>query len=194
MIIFNFQFSISRKRGGFTLTELVVAMGLFLVAITLSVGGFVRVLKTQRGVNHLISVNSNASIILEQIAREIRTGYSLEVANFTEPVCPYPGLDELSFINAKGNKVSYKAENSEVIRRECALLNCGGKSFLPVTASNISVQRFCFAMTNPSQSPRTDPWRLTMFLSLGSSKPEFAGNALNIQTTVSSRILPMYLQ
>src|SRR3989338_8148216 len=59
---------------GFTIIELLVAVGLFSVVVAIAVGGFARALRTQRQTQLLLAANSNASEVLESIAREIRTG------------------------------------------------------------------------------------------------------------------------
>ncbi len=64
-----------RARGGFTLVELLVAIGLFAVIATIASGGFISALRTQRRVASLISAESNVTLVLEQMAREERTGY-----------------------------------------------------------------------------------------------------------------------
>jgi prepilin-type N-terminal cleavage/methylation domain-containing protein len=63
------------SRKGFTLVEVLVAMGIFVIVIAIATGGFVNSLRTQRQVASLISAQSNASLVLEQMAREIRTGF-----------------------------------------------------------------------------------------------------------------------
>ena len=58
--------------SGFTLVELLVAIGVFSILISVAVGTFARALRTQRQTAALIAANSNASLVLEQMAREIR--------------------------------------------------------------------------------------------------------------------------
>ncbi|MEK9194703.1 MAG: type II secretion system protein [Patescibacteria group bacterium] len=191
MKIFNFQFSIFKNKSGFTLTELVVAIGIFLVAITIAVGGFVRALKTQRIVNHLMSVNSNASIVLEQMVREIRTSHTLTPRDLPRGSCP-ANFEELDLVNSKNKLVTYSGGNGAISRRECDESGCGvGDLFLPLTASNILIERLCFESVH--EVPE-DPWRVTLFLKVGSSNPDLEGNALNLETTISSRILPSDVQ
>lgn len=66
---------VKNNRKGFTLVELLVAMGIFTIVISIATGGFISSLRTQRQVASLISAQSNASLVLEQMAREIRTGF-----------------------------------------------------------------------------------------------------------------------
>ncbi len=60
---------------GFTIVELLVAMGIFLIVVEIAVGGFVNALRAQKQVAALIAAEGNADLALEQMAREIRTGY-----------------------------------------------------------------------------------------------------------------------
>jgi prepilin-type N-terminal cleavage/methylation domain-containing protein len=63
------------KRSGFTLVELLVAIALFSIVVVIASSGFVSALRTQRQVASLISTQSNMTLVLEQMAREVRTGY-----------------------------------------------------------------------------------------------------------------------
>jgi prepilin-type N-terminal cleavage/methylation domain-containing protein len=185
------KFAGRNLRAGFTLTELVVAMGVFLVVMTVAVGGFVRALKTQRFVNHLMEVNSNASIILEQMARELRGGYSATTTSSASPSCPPGQNDILEFTNSKNNKVTYTARGFAILKQECAGSDCSNSSFEPLTAPNLAVQRLCFIKVQPQSN---DPWRITFLMKIGSFNPELQGSVINLQTTVSLRILPADLQ
>ncbi len=62
-------------RKGFTLVELLITVALFTIIIAIAVGTFTNALRTQRQVSSLISAESNVSLSLEQMARDIRTGY-----------------------------------------------------------------------------------------------------------------------
>jgi prepilin-type N-terminal cleavage/methylation domain-containing protein len=62
-------------KKGFTLIEMLVTVSLFAIIITIAVGGFVNAERTQRQVSSLISAQSNVSLALEQMSRDIRTGY-----------------------------------------------------------------------------------------------------------------------
>ena len=91
-------------RRGFTLIELVVAIAVFAVIVSVAVGGFVGALRSQRQVSALISVNNNVSLALEEMAREIRTG-----RNFCDLAFPCPADGSgLTFFNAHGDLVTYQ--------------------------------------------------------------------------------------
>lgn len=62
-------------RKGFTLVELLISIALFSVLVSVAVGGFVRALRTERQVSAMMSAESNVSIGLEEMTREMRLGY-----------------------------------------------------------------------------------------------------------------------
>ena len=90
------------KRHGFTIIELLIAMGLFAILISVVSGIFVRSLRAQRVTVALIAANNNASLAIEQMAREIRTGQSFSAV-----------IDQLRFINAKGETVTYRWNDTD---------------------------------------------------------------------------------
>ncbi len=180
----NLYFS---SRKGFTLVELIVAMSLFIIGIVIIIGTFVRALRTERVITHLMSVNSNTSLVLEQMAREMRTGYSFVVVAGPNSSCALGG-GELAFTNAKGNSITYKMQGTEIDRQECALADCSRSSFSPLTAGDISVSQACFLNTQPD--PTRDPWRITVTLRTGSLNADLSSNLINLQTTIASRVMP----
>ena len=62
------------NKKGFTMIELLVAMGLFVVVMGIASTVFVQSLRAQRSIVALMAANDNASLSLEQMMREIRTG------------------------------------------------------------------------------------------------------------------------
>src|SRR5579863_5544609 len=104
------------QRRGFTLIELLIAVSLFAIAVAIAAGGFVRALRTQRQLIALVSANSSASLAIEQIAREIRTGTDFTCS--TGIPNAYNGLTctDLSFVDATGQQVTYALQNSTLVQ------------------------------------------------------------------------------
>src|SRR3989344_7516136 len=86
-----------KDNQGFTLMELLVAMTVFLTVIGLSSGIFIQTLRSQRTITSISESMNSATLALEQIAREMRTGFNFE--NPTE--------DRISFTDGYGNYVAY---------------------------------------------------------------------------------------
>lgn len=167
--------------GGFTLMELMVAMTIFIILMVIVSGGFVNAIKTQRSMTQLMSVNNNASLVLEQMVREIRTGYGFTL-NDQGGGCS----NRLEFINFASNTVVYSLSEDRVWRSEAAA------PAQALTATNVDIERLCFVST-PAVRESEDifPWRITILLRVGARDNLGENSALNVQTTVSPRILPL---
>ncbi len=156
------------KRRGFTVIELMVAMSMFVVLIGVATGTFLETLRVQRIVTELSAANNNATQAIEQISREIRTGYSFEQS--TPP-------DILKFINYKNETIIYKMENSDKIARS----NDGGSTWNAITAPEVKVKRFnVYVTTGANVMPR-----VTVVISIAGPK----NIDVDLQTTISSRVI-----
>jgi len=164
------QFSIFNLRG-FTIIELLVAMGLFVILVGIASGGFIKVLRMQRLIVELMSANDNVSSALEQMAREIRMGYDFNKISETE----------LQFVNTYDIKVSYKLNDKTIERcvEESGLWNCK-----KITAEKVNISNFKINLLDNNDYPP----RITISLSAGVNDKYFENTPINIQTTISSRI------
>lgn len=163
-------------KKGFTLVELLVAMSLFLVLIGIATGGFIRVLRTQRAIPELMAVNDNAVLTLEQMAREIRTGY-----NFSKI-----SENELQFVNANNIVVFYRLNEGAIERgTEDPFLR---RTYKKITADNIRVLNFNISLLGDSAGDGFPP-RITITLSVTGKSKYLETISTNIQTTISSRVL-----
>lgn len=179
MRTFLFSYSVS-SRSGFTLIEFLIALGLFAIVVSVAVGGFVRALVVQRQLVGLASANSNVSLAVEQMAREIRTG--------TDFSCNAEPCDELRFLNARGNEVIYKwiddGDISSIQRREVCTqsVGCSGTGdFENITGTNVDISDLRFLLfTTPVP-------RVTISLGLAARESSIRSTVVRIQTTVSAR-------
>lgn len=157
-------------KRGFTLVETTVALGIFAILVTIASAGYIRAVRTQRQVTALIAANSNVSLMIEQMAREIRTsfGFSLNGSN-------------LVFINANGNEVEYRFNNNAVERREET------SGFIPVSADNVTVTNLGFITSGKDFGDPTFPTRIVILLSVAPKESTLQGGILHLQTTISPR-------
>jgi GxxExxY protein len=170
--------STTNTKRGFTLIELLIAMMLFIVLLSIAVGGFIRALRTQRAVTALMEANDNVSFALEQMAREIRTGY-----HFTKL-----SDSELQFVNAENLVVWYRLNNGIIERgTESVTLQ---RTYKKITADSVKISNFNIGLFGAEDGDGYPP-RITISLSVNIRGPgvEKLGISTNIQTTVSSMIL-----
>jgi len=179
-----------RSAAGFTLIELVISIGVFSILVTLAVGSIARSLRTQRQLSAMIAANTNVSLALEQMAREIRTGYSFAPASGV--VCNDSSVpcisDELEFENAGGDLVAYRLVNNSIER--IVTPQSGQDEIGYLTGNDAEVTYLSFVLVGKDARDKRPP-RITIAISMapqGSTRDvALQGIETNLQTTVSSR-------
>jgi prepilin-type N-terminal cleavage/methylation domain-containing protein len=181
----------SNNNKGFTIVELLIAVALFSVVISITSGVFIRSLRTQRIITSFIAANSNASLAMEQMAREIRTG---------QDFCSGPNIgcaadsgifQELIFTNARGQQAKYELSEPRTIGLntiQSIMRSADGGTPLPVTADNVNINYFSFYLTGHELGDGGNP-RITITLGIGATGVPFSDALINLQTTVSSRVV-----
>jgi prepilin-type N-terminal cleavage/methylation domain-containing protein len=165
---------------GFTMVELIVAMSVFIVLLTVAVGAFVKIMRTQRGLVDRMAVNSNTGLVLEQIIREIRTGYFF--CGDGTSACNINSASSIKFINHEGKSISYSLSGGAITQ------TIGGDSVV-LTAADVLIKDLNFQVTQANGSI-CNPWRITVKMKIASRDSETERD-VKIQSTVSSRVLPV---
>lgn len=177
-----------KQNSGFTLAELLVAMAVFVVIVTVASGVFIRSIQNENRLTAVMGIQSNLDSALEQMAREIRGGYLFNNLTTGSRTCGTSGAfsngySSITFAGPNGT-TTYSLAGGR-IERDGEYL----------TSKDVNVQDLCFVVsqignTYPAQS--CNPWRVNIFLDAAP-----AVNSANtyvtpfyLQTTVSSRVLP----
>ncbi len=160
-------FKFISSKSAYTLIEVLVAMGIFLIVTAIAMGGFVRALSTNRESLNLMAANSNASAVIEQMTREIRTG-----SNFV--INPD---DSLSFDNAEGLFITYGFSGNQIIRDD------GVDGNQNITDSNIFVEYLKFKSLLEGQNY---PHRIQVNLGLRPRDSDPNSGLIHLQTSISS--------
>lgn len=177
-----------RMRSGYTLIELVVGISVFVISVSIATAAFISALRTERAAANLMALNSNTSLMIEQLMREVRTGYDIQSVS-ESVVCAESGLySRLDFFNSsRGNQVSYRwnDELESLERMECVNNDCSSSEFESLVASDMRVKKMCFDVLNENSVPR-----VAVFMTVGSKNPDLDSKSVNIETVVSARIIP----
>lgn len=160
------------KNKGFTIVELMVAMSLFLILVAVAVGTFIQTLKTQRIIVELSAANDNATQAMEQMTREVRTGFNF--VDSTDLI--------LKFINYRSESVSYKLVGNSIAR--CTGECLSDTDFKPITAVEVKVEKLKFVVSGQELTDDL-PTRVTITLTVAGPKDI----KVNLETTISSRVI-----
>lgn len=163
------------------MVELLIAIGLFLGVVTIGVGGFVRALRSIRENAALVSASGNASLALEQMAREMRTGYDFCVNGQS---CGLP--TQISFKNAKGDVVSYESVNG-IVERTCEGTCDEEPGTASMTPEAVTIKDLRFTVFGNEPGDNYQP-RVTISLTVGTKEIGTQNSVTTFQTTVSSRL------
>lgn len=180
------------SRRGFTVAELLVATGIFSTIVTIAVGVFIQALRTERILLRLMAINNNAGAAIEQIAREVRTGYRFCEASYADPENIGPCLaaednDFLTFTNYRGEEVMY-ALQVDVDGHGTITRSVGGRE-VPIIAADVDVLNVWFTVSQ--QDEICAPWLVTIFIEFESSDASITQQKSYLQTSVVSRTLPV---
>jgi prepilin-type N-terminal cleavage/methylation domain-containing protein len=199
------------QRQGFTLVELLVSIALFSILVSIAAGGFVNALRTERQAAAMMAAESNVSIALEQMAREMRTGYLFcnDIANNGNPtaICQNPGSvygtainpssgctvdistnpstwlcrNFLEYYNAQSEKVDYLLTSDGTLER-----SVDGDTPQAITGDNVSIQYLTFTLFGNVEGDHWNP-RVTVSVGVAPHDSTVNWTTANLETTVSAR-------
>ena len=155
---------------GFTMVEVIIGMFLFITVISASTTVFINAMRTQRAIVALLAVQSNISLAIEQIAREVRTGENFSLDS-----------EGLAFTNAKDQKVIYR-KNGDFIEK--VVDGAAGR----MTADNVVVGKLKFILKGNLPTDGRPP-QVTILMSFSPKNSIMKDVTADIQTTISSRVL-----
>lgn len=152
-----------------TIIELLLALSIFSIFITIAIGGFIQALGNQKLTLLLMEGNDTVSLAIEQISREVRTGTDFSVSSDGRT---------LSFKNARKNSILFTLDDIEGrIRR----VENGSEGFITSKNPNVRVSRFNIQKTG------VNPERITISLRVAISYKSIGDITTDIQTTIAPR-------
>lgn len=180
---------------GFTLIEMIVAVGIFSAVMLISVGAILSIHNAQRRAIAMQNVQDNLRFAVETIAKEARTGTSFHCDfdigdRFAPRRCP-EGADSFVFLNARNETVAYRVQGTQIERGEYDP-GTGAFDFFPITAQNVTIDRFIFYVIGTNDPPSFTPDgfqpRITVIVG-GRAEVKNQSIRLDLQTTISQRLL-----
>lgn len=178
---------------GFSLIELLVAVALFVVVMTVSVGTLLALVDANSKAQSLKSVINNLNFALDSMTRTLRTGYRYH-CNSAANVAALPttrrdcasGDTGISVVDDRGQRVGYRLLNETVQRRVIGI--DGDSGWVPLTSPDVRINEMLFYVTNTSLSDDTQPL-VTIGIRGEAGQQTKIESSFNIQTTVTQRVL-----
>jgi len=209
----------NNSRAGFTLIEIMIAIVLFSIMVAIGVGGLTVAIRSQRQAAALLGAQSNVSLAVEQMAREVRTGYlfchlpgdyqdidttcepcTITASSYKDPAAhgaiqtgPDKGYLPVWTCSALD---FYNSDTDHVIYSlQNGMLmrqdnNEDGGAAEAITNSNVTVKYFNVVLFGNTEGDNWNP-RITVSLGItpSSSDPAIQDSVLNLQTTISARTI-----
>lgn len=176
-----------KKNKGFTLIELMVALSIFIVVMTVSMGSIIGVFDANRKSRSSKAVLNNLNLSVESMAREMRFGRKYHCSSngsLTTPRnCNYPGYSYMSFLSSDNTQITYRLNNQAIEKQ------VDNEGFIPVTAPEIIVDDLKFYVFG-ALSTDNPPLQPKVIIKITSHAGENAGRSdLILETLVSQRVL-----
>ena len=162
---------------GFTLIELMVAVGVFSIAITASSGLFITSLRGQQRTYVVQNLADNARYAMEAMAKEMRMGSGFSGATCAGNSCSF--ISHMMHRDGKNVKFS--------LGTDAKIMFDDGISELPITSANIEVTSLDFELIGGSATTQ-ERVVIVMQAKVAGNSP-YTSADITLQTTISPRAL-----
>jgi len=167
------QFHSAQVKKGFTLIEMIVAVGVFTVAITIILASFLNITDIQRKTAAIRTINDNLNFSLEIMMREIRSG---------EKYTSGESGSSLTITNNHGDSVVYSLDPTtyQIMRQ------VEGGTPISLTAPEVKITKLFFLVNGFASDDGLLPMA-TVLINGETGENEKTKSVFNLQTTISQR-------
>ena len=172
-------------KKGFTLIELMVAISIFIVIMTISMGSIIGVFDANRKSRSLKTVLNNLNLAVESMSKEIRYGKNYHCGSLGSVSSPQnceSGDNFISFLSSSGTQITYRL-NAQSIEKK---IDSG--DYIAVTAPEIVIDDLTFYAFGTDTGDTLQPKVIIMIKShagtIGKGRSDFI-----LETLVSQRVL-----
>lgn len=193
---------VSLRNQGFTLLEMLVALSVFSVAITIVMTTLVSIVNLQKKLIAIQTAQDNLRYAFESMAKEIRTGKVFHcgatgtlTASQNCPINSSSGADSFTFRNSVGQTVTYQIYNGQLVKSSdanlpnCANVNTPYINCQYVTSPGVvSINKLNFYVSGSGSGDGAQSMVTIVLEGQVSDTAHNIGTAkLNLQTTMSRR-------
>lgn len=172
---------------GYTLLEMIVAVGLFSIIMLLATGAYFNLIKIDREARAVNDVVSNLSFAVDSLGREIRTGTGYKCNNEeNDPNCTDSAGTSFGYTDSVGREVSYWLSSSNQI-----IATIDGEDS-PLTDPRIHIDTLSFYVrgVNEGTTDNVQPQTLVAIEGSITTSPEKTVT-FSIQTSATQRLLEL---
>ena len=170
-------------KKGFTLIELMVAISIFIIIMTISMGSIVNVIDANRKSRSLKTALNNLNLAVESISKEMRFGKNYHCGSsgvVTTPQNCSGGDTFISFLSSDNIQITYRLNNQAIEKK------LGNGDYIAVTAPEIVIDNLTFYTLGAGTSDTLQPKIIIKIQShAGTSKSQ---SNFTLQTLVSQRV------
>ena len=184
----KFPFTLGEQKG-FTLIEMMVAISLFTIVMTVALGSLLTLIDSNKKAQAIQTLMTNLNHVVDDISRSARTGTAYHCApasnlsNLSNPSdCP-SGQGLFAFQSSEGDQIVFRLRDSRVEKS-----TNGGSTFIPVTAEEIEIENLSFYVSGAPGGDSEQP-RAVIVMSGRISPDTKTETDFTIQTTVTQRLL-----
>lgn len=174
-------------KKGFTLIELMVAVSIFIIIMTISMGSIIGVFDSNRKSRSLKTVITNLNLAVESMAKEMRFGENYHCGSdgtITSPQNCSSGGNFMSFLSSDNLQITYRLNNQAIEK------DVDGAGYIAVTAPEIVIDDLAFFTLGAGTIAPNDVLQPKVLIKINSHAGSTKGeSSFTLQTMVSQRAL-----
>jgi type II secretory pathway pseudopilin PulG len=177
-----------KTRSGFTLVELLIAVSLFIVVVTISMGAILSIFDANKKAQSSKTVVDNLNLSIENMARIIRFGSSYHCGNFGTLSNPNDCAvgDTFIAVNFNGSTIIYRwnGTTSDAVQRS----DNGGVTYTDITAPEAKIEYVKFYVFGTASGDTNQPYVVAVIKGHVGSKTT-TQTVFSVETLMSQRTL-----
>ncbi|KKQ76893.1 MAG: hypothetical protein A3A96_04495 [Candidatus Zambryskibacteria bacterium RIFCSPLOWO2_01_FULL_39_39] len=190
--ISNFQFPIPARQVGFTLVEMLIAVGLFALVASISIGAILSIFDANNRSRSSKTVVDNLNLAVEDMTRVVRFGtnyHSCDDDDLDEPNnCNTEQDSDILAVTFEGNIIVYRLCGTTIKRSDNGEENCSSTDMKAITSTDTVIEYLRFYVFGTNATDQFQPYVVAVIEGyVGSNSTR--QSSFSIQTIMSQRAL-----
>lgn len=177
--------------AGFTLVEMIVALGIFIFVVTIALGALLSLSTSSQKAQAIRNVTDNLDFAIESMSRNLRVGsnYHCDITISTPPLtspndCAANGANSISFLDSVGRQVTYRLNTATAsIER-----SYNGGAYLSMTAPEVQITTLLFYVVGSLPGDGQQP-KIIMIVRGNSGLKNTTISTFDLETTITQRLI-----